>query len=120
MLQLTPDMVAAVYTCLNQLPPFNSWKLPPAEEIEFRVNKKRDTMGEYTRYARTTDHIVILSSAVIGHLSTLLAVLSHEMIHLKQAIDKTEPSRAGVHNADFRRLAKLVCKIHGWDYKAFL
>ncbi|MBI1989542.1 MAG: SprT-like domain-containing protein [Betaproteobacteria bacterium] len=120
MLPLTPDMVAAVYECLRQFPPLSSWKLPPAEEVEFRVNKQPNTMGEYTRYARTVDHIVIVSSLTIGHFATLASVVAHEMVHLKQALDKTEPTRAGGHNAEFRRLAKQVCKIHGWDYKAFV
>lgn len=120
MLPLTPDMVAAVYECLRQFPPFSSWKLPPAEEVEFRVHNQPNTMGEYTRYARTADHIVIVSSLTIGHFATLASVVAHEMVHLKQALDKTEPKRAGGHNAEFRRLAKQVCKIHGWDYKAFV
>ena len=120
MLPLTPNMVAAVYECLRQFPPFSSWKLPPAEEVEFRVNNQPNTMGEYTRYARTVDHIVIVSSLTIGHFATLASVVAHEMVHLKQALDKTEPARAGGHNAEFCRLAKQVCKIHGWDYKAFV
>lgn len=120
MLPLTPDMVAAVYECLRQFPPFSSWKLPPAEEVEFRVSNQPNSMGEYTRYARTVDHIVIVSSLTIGHFATLASVVAHEMVHLKQALDGTEPSRAGGHNAEFRRLAKQVCKIHGWDCKAFL
>ena len=119
MLPLTPEIVSAMYACLHMMPPFSGWKLPPAEDVEFRVNKKRHTMGEYSRYAWTTDHIVTVSSATIGHFATLAAVVAHEMIHLKQAVDKTEPKRAGGHNAESRRLAKQVCTIHGWDYKAF-
>ena len=120
MLPLTPDMVVAVYECLRQFPPFSRWKLPPADEVEFRVNHQSNTMGEYTRYCRTTDHIVIVSSLTIGHFATLASVVSHEMVHLKQAIDKTEPKRVGGHNAEFRRLSKQVCEVHGWDYKAFV
>ena len=120
MLPLKPDIIAAMYSCLRLMPPFSRWRLPPAEEIEFRVNKQRDTMGEYSRYIRTSDHIVTISSATIGHFSTLAAVVSHEMIHLKQAIDKTESRRLSVHNVEFRRLARQVCKLHGWDYKAFV
>jgi len=120
MLPLTPDMVAAVYECLRQFPPFSRWKLPPADEVEFRVSNQRNTMGEYTRYVRTREHIVIVSSLTVGHFATLASVVAHEMVHLKQAIDKTESKRIGVHNVEFHRLAKQVCKIHGWDYKAFM
>ncbi len=113
-------MVAAVYECLRQFPPFSRWKLPPADEVEFRVSNQRNTMGEYTRYARTSEHIVMVSSSTIGHFATLANVVAHEMVHLKQAIDKTEPQKVGWHNAEYRRLAKQVCRIHGWDYKAFV
>ena len=120
MLPLTPDMVAAVYECLRQMPPFSKWRLPPADEVEFEVTSRHNTMGEYTRYVRTDEHILIISSLTVGHFATLANVVSHEMVHLKQAIDKTEPARVGAHNAEFRRLAKQVCTLHGWDLKAFL
>ena len=76
MLPLTPEMVAAVYVCLRQFPPFSRRKLPPADEVEFRVSNKRNTMGEYTRYVRTSDHIVTVSALTIGHFSTLANVVS--------------------------------------------
>ncbi len=120
MIPLTPTMAAAVYECLRQFPPFSAWKLPPADEVEFRVSSQLNTMGEYTRYVRSNEHIIIVSSVTIGHFTTLANTISHEMIHLKQAIDRTEPKRAAAHNAEFHRLAKQVCTIHGWDYKAFM
>src|ERR1700688_4255822 len=94
MLPQTPAMVAAIYECLRQFPPFIAWKLPSSEEVEFRVSNHPNTMGEYTRYVRSTEQIIIVSSLMIGHFSTLAIVVSHEMVHLKQAIDKTEPTRA--------------------------
>jgi predicted metal-dependent hydrolase len=45
--------------------------------------------------------------------------MAHEMIHLKQGISKTETPNA-VHNAEFWRIAKSVCKRFGWDEKTFV
>jgi hypothetical protein len=46
----------------------------------------------------------------------LIATMAHEMIHLYQ--DENGTAR-GHHNAQFRRLAKRVCSIHGFDLKNF-
>jgi len=52
-----------------------------------------------------------------SHTFTVLLTLAHEMIHLVQAIHKSDNKNQ--HNAEFKRLAKRVCHLHGFDYKAF-
>jgi hypothetical protein len=42
--------------------------------------------------------------------------MAHEMIHLYQ--DETGTAR-GHHNPKFLKLAKRVCKIHGFDPESF-
>ena len=42
--------------------------------------------------------------------------MAHEMIHLYQ--DETGTAR-GHHNPKFRKLAKRVCTIHGFDLESF-
>jgi hypothetical protein len=42
--------------------------------------------------------------------------MAHEIIHLYQ--DETGPAR-GHHNPKFRKLAKRVCAIHGFDPESF-
>jgi hypothetical protein len=43
--------------------------------------------------------------------------MAHEMIHLHQRVTGMENSAQ--HNAAFRKLAAHVCRLHGFDPKAF-
>jgi len=119
-LSLTPDSLEAMYDCLRAFPPFSKWKLPQGKDIhQFRVSKRKDQEGHYTRYVGTDKHIISISVSRIGHFNSLAQVMAHEMIHLKQGISKTETPNA-VHNAEFWRIAKSVCKRFGWDEKTFV
>ena len=118
-LPLTPEILEAAYEFLRATPPFKGWKLPIGEEVEFAVIALRDREGDHTTYIGTTDHVIRVSSKRIGHTHSLIVVMAHEMIHARQAITKKFTS--GVeHNADFRRLAATVCKLHGFDPKTFV
>lgn len=116
-LHLTPVILAGVYESLRVCPPFARWKLPPAEDIEFRVSQHKDREGHYTRYVGTDHHFIYVSGARIGYFDSLAIVMAHEMIHLCQAVKKTETR--GEHNADFRRKAAQVCATLGFDPKVF-
>lgn len=118
-LPLTPERLAATYECLRTFPPFCHWKLPECSEMHFQVTKQKDREGQYTRYVRTKEHIIAISGVTVGYFHTLAVVMAHEMIHLKQAVAKTETP--GVeHNAEFRRLSRRVCRAFGWDPKIFV
>lgn len=114
---LTPAILASVYEALRICPPFARWKLPPSEDIEFRVSKHKDREGHYTRYIGTDHHFIYVSAARIAHFDSLAIVMAHEMIHLAQAVHKLE-TRAE-HNADFRRRATQVCATLGFDPHTF-
>lgn len=115
---LTPETLAAGYEFLRTTTPFKGWRLPHADEIEFRVTREKNEHGHYNRTARTNHHWLAISEANVGHTSNLLMWLAHEIIHLHQALKKLETKNA-VHNADFHRRAKVVCRHHGWDPKLF-
>lgn len=117
-LVLTPAILEAAYEFLRVCPPFKAWRLPPADDVEFHVIARPDREGEYTRYCGTDDHIIGISGKRIGHTSSLIIAMAHEMIHLKQARAKTE-TKGAEHNAEFGVLSKRVCRIHGWDEKVF-
>jgi len=118
-LPLTPDILEGVYEFLRRCPPFRGWKLPEPDAVEFTVLGARDREAHYTRYKGTDEHIIGVSSNRVGLLPTLIVAMGHEMIHLKQAVTKTETP--GVqHNAEYRRIAKQVCQMHGWDFAAFV
>ena len=116
---VTPDAVYAAFQFLVQLEPFRKWKLPSADEMEFRINFKQGEDGHYNRYCGTDHHWIAISAAIVSHTFTLIEIVAHEMIHLKQAICKTETPNTQ-HNAEFRKIAKQVCSVHGWDSKRFL
>lgn len=117
-LKLTPAILAGVYESLRLCPPFVRWKLPPCEDIGFQVTRHRDREGHYTRYVGTDHHFICVSQAHIVRYDALSAVMAHEMIHLAQAIHKTEPKHTG-HNADFKKRAQRVCKVLGFDGLTF-
>ncbi len=117
-LLLTPQMLAAAYEYLRTTPPFKAWKLPHADEIELAVTLHRDREGDHCVYQRTTEHIIRVSAAAIKTTDALMQVMAHEMLHARQEITKT--ARRGGHNADFKRLAKRVCRYHGWDETKFV
>lgn len=118
-LALTPERLSAAYICLRTFPPFSQWRLPTADEMEFRVIRDPRQHGHYSRYSRTEHHWIAISSSAVGHFNTLAWVMAHEMIHLKQAISKTETPNTA-HNAEFRRYAASVCRRFGWDFKTFV
>jgi len=119
-LTLTPDGLEAMYDCLRSFPPFSKWGLPEGKNIhQFRVTKHTGQEGHYTRFTGTDKHIISVSSKRIGHFNSLAQVMAHEMIHLRQGIFKTETPNA-VHNAEFWRMSKSVCKRFGWDEKTFV
>ena len=104
--------LVAAYELLRTTQPFLGWKLPDATEMEFAVLRDRSTFGD------CDGETIRASSARHGHLPTLLATLAHEMIHLHQMRRKLETPNTE-HNADFRKRAARVCRLHGFDPKVF-
>lgn len=112
-----PIQLAAVYDCLRVFPPFNRWRLPVGDEVNFTVANHRGFYGWHK--SDVVGHTIALSQATIGQLSTLMMFMAHEMIHLYQA-ERGTFSRRTNHNAEFRRLAARVCRVHGFDLKVFV
>ena len=113
-LQLTPESLAACYNYLLQFDPFVQWNLPDSEDIVFRVVKSRKIWGQVKH---TSPPIVEISSAHIGRHESLLATMSHEIIHLHQ--NATEILGRNAHDAAFCKFADAVCKVHNFDRKQF-
>lgn len=114
MLRLTPEILAGAYTFLRTTPPFRRWKLPPAHRVKFRVNHSKKFMGLY--YYDETQ--IEISDFFHSQPQTLMATMAHEMIHLYQRVANKKTSRA-IHDAGFHRMAQQVCRVHGFDLKAF-
>lgn len=117
-LPLSAEMLETCYEFLKTTPPFCRWNLPEGEDVKFRVGKQAAKFAEYQWDGK--QHSVAMSGAAIGHTTTLIEALAHEMIHmhLEERGWESRGSHA-THNAAFRKFAAQVCKHHGFDPKAF-
>lgn len=117
-LPLTKEALAAAYDFLAVTPPFNTWNLPPSEEVGFKVSRSRQWFARY-RWSGTR-HTIEVSSNAVAHTATLFPKMGHEMIHLHlEELDMDSRGTPDTHSGAFRHLAEEVCRIHGWDPKAF-
>lgn len=110
---VTPELLEAAYTFLRATPPFNKWRLPQADDVEFHVIGTTNKFGDCQTIGDT--HIIRASNSLIGCLRTLLETVAHEMVH-------AYCDRNGVksdHGREFKRFAKQVCDFHGFDVKSF-
>lgn len=114
---LTPHALAAAYDYLRATPPFNGWKLPESDAVEFGVTKHRDREGDHNVYQRVGEHIIRASSHFVKTTDGVMQLMAHEMIHMHQEITKTITRVQ--HNRAFHRLARRVCRCHGWDAVRF-
>jgi hypothetical protein len=117
-LRLTPDLLAAAYEYLRSSPPFRGWHLPDADEVGFTVTRHQDRFSHLKRFVRSKEAEVGVSEQLVGRSHTLIEAMAHEMVHLFQHLRGTETPGTH-HNAQWQRLAKNVCRHHGFDPKTF-
>ena len=117
-LTLTPEMLEGAYEYLRVSPPFCSWSLPDADHVSFRVMGARDRFGHFRGRIKGMPDLneIGVSLRAVRSTDLLMATMAHEMIHLYQ--DETGTAR-GHHNPKFRKLARRVCRIHGFDPESF-
>ena len=120
-LTLTPEMLESAYEYLRVSPPFCSWDLPHADHVSFRVLGPKDRYGHFRgrhRRARRDEDFseIAISAPLVNSTDMLISTMAHEMIHLYQ--DETGTAR-GHHTPKFRKIAKRVCRIHGFDLESF-
>lgn len=117
-LPLTPETLEAAYEYLRTTPPFNSWSLPEGEEVKFKVGRRRDRFAHYQWDGKR--HTITVSSASVGQTATLLEKMAHELAHLHLEDSKMETrGTENTHSIWFRKFAEEICKVHGFDVKAF-
>jgi len=117
-LSLTPHALAAAYEYLRTTLPFSRWKLPEADEVEFGVTHHLDRDADYGLHRR--QHSIRVSARKVKTTDALVQALAHEMIHAYQDGVVRNGSRRVDHNKEFLRLAKRVCRIHGWKVEEFI
>ena len=118
-ISLTIDIIASAYDLLNATEPFKSYSLPDSDDVKFFINKSRATFAKYQRVGN--EHTITVSANAVGHLSTLLTTLAHEMIHLhlEETGAESKGGTENTHNGAFRICAAQICRIHGFDPKSF-
>lgn len=115
-LPLSAEMLEASYDFLRTTPPFNRWNLPDGEDVQFTITQSRKTMGTHCLF--NGKHCIEISRRLVGHTSTLMSLMAHEMVHAHQKATKTDTP--GVeHNEAFRQFGRQVCKHHGFDPHEF-
>lgn len=114
-MHITPEACAAVYDMLRHFKPFKAWKLPPGEEVEFRVHKIKH-LAEVSNYVRTDEFVMWVSSHKHPTLLDLVQTIAHEMVHIRQHY--TGQKRLG-HGKAFKSMGTRVCKELGFDERLF-
>lgn len=106
---INKDMLGPAYDYLRATKPFSGWKLPPADEVVFKIVPHK---GHCAHYIMRGDgrHEIGLSAHWHPRHVMLLSTMGHEMVHMRQEIAGLR-TRA-MHNADFWRCADRICKAH--------
>ena len=116
MVAVAKTAVMATYEDLQKSFPFRSWKLPPAEKIEFKIECLHKWHG-YAECNGFDNTIIGIDRRLLKDPPLLKMVMAHEMIHVSTDL---EGDMKGAHNARFKRKARIVCKEHQWDFETFM
>jgi hypothetical protein len=118
-MHLTPDILAAGYEYLRLTAPFNKWKLPPSDEVGFFITNHKDRFGHFydgSDAGKSKWPHIAVSRYHTKDTPTLLAVIAHEMCHMRLSqYSKTWED----HGMKFKQLAKTVCRNHGFSLSEF-
>lgn len=116
-LPLSPDVLRAAYDYLNTTLPFSKWNLPDGDDVVFIVVRDPTVYGRHLHQDRRL-HTIKVSSRSVGHTTTLMETIAHEMVHVHE--EGTGVGRSDVeHSAAFKKWAAEVCRIHGFDPRRF-
>jgi hypothetical protein len=126
-LRLTPEVLSSAYEFLKATKPFNKWKLPAADQVVFRVVRAipcaPEVWAQHLSDRQTKNHphkghhLIDINERKVGHTLTLIQTMAHEMCHVRESMLVKYTGEA--HGKTFWRLAREVCRHHGFDPKAF-
>lgn len=116
---MTEAQLRAIYGMLREFRPFSRWGLPEPSAVSFGILRDASTQAMFSEDSRARlkieanpDFNVTLQQAV--------EAVAHEMVHARQnQLGRLPANPAKHHNAEFRRLARLVCKELGFNVQAF-
>lgn len=118
-MHVTPALMEQAYELLRRTPPFSRWRLPEADDVEFGVLSTKAWYGDYELKHDDGGPVdcIRLSSSKNKTLDAVLMTIAHEMCH--QRLQRTGCRDRDDHGKTFDRLAKQVCRHHGWKLEEF-
>lgn len=121
-IHISHELIEISYERLRTTPPFNKWKLPHADDVEFHaVHIQGNASAEHSvihRFSTKAEHHLIrISPKRHSSLHMLDMTLAHEMCHMREYALGSR--RMGCHGKMFSRLADIVCRHHGFDRGQF-
>lgn len=116
-LRLTPQNIEDAYNYLKNTAPFNKWKLPDADDLEFHIVSDDRMFGHFEISSSKRLPIIAVSVSHVKDTLNLLGTIAHETVHLKRFLD--DGKRGLNHGPKFKTLAAEVCRVHGWDKNHF-
>lgn len=117
-MHLTPTILQHAYEYLKECPPFKRWGLPEGESISWHVTKETKREGWCkTSFGKDGEalHTIAASCVYIKTTDALMQIIAHEMVHIRCHMLGVKAH----HGYEFKRLAKMVCREHGFREELF-
>lgn len=117
-LRLTPDALEGAYNFLKLVGPFSKWKLPDADDLEFRVTRHKDRFGHFDdRDGKFPFPNISISSVYVKGCHSLIETMAHELVHVSLFI--AGDGGWENHGKSFQARARQVCDAMGFDLDTF-
>jgi hypothetical protein len=114
-MKVNTHLIRQCYAHLRELPPFDRWCLPGPDTVEFGILIGRD----HAVYERSGVHRIAVNDLTHTTHEQVMQTVAHEMVHLRQELLGRLPLKKDPHNAEFRRMARAICKEFGWNVQTF-
>lgn len=115
MMKVNAHLIRQCYAHLRTLPPFDRWDLPAADRVSFGILTGKD----HAVYERDAGHRISVNDMTHTTHGQVMESVAHEMLHLRQQLLGRLPFTKDPHNAEFRRMARAVCKEFGFNVQSF-
>ena len=109
---LTEDNLKLLYKTFCKMRPFKDLAMPYACDIDFKVSRRMDIMGEFD----PDEMRIELSAARNAHFDTICKTLLHEMVHL-HCYKLKHDDYHDHNNKTFKAIIKHIALLYGFDPK---
>ena len=109
---LTDENLKLLYKTFCRMEPFDKLDMPHAHQIQLKVTRRKDIMGEFAPEENT----IYISSARNAHFDTICKTLLHEMAHL-YCYKAKEQEYHDHDNKRFKSIIRHIASLYGFDPK---